>query len=319
MLDLTVVVPLFNEEESLPELCAWVDRVCQSEGIAYEMVLVDDGSTDGSWDVLKRLSNDNKAITAIQFRRNQGKSEALHVGFARAKGSVVITMDADLQDSPDEIPGLIAMIVDEGYDMVSGWKKKRYDPITKTLPTKLFNAVARKMSGIHLHDFNCGLKAYRLEVAQAVEIQGEMHRYIPVLAKMQGYGRIGERVVQHQARKYGSTKFGMSRFFNGMLDLVTITMVSRFRRRPMHLFGTLGLIMFFFSGIALVVIGGLKLWRLSQDLSPGLVTEDPLFYIFLISMVLGTQLFVTGLLAELVVRSGKRKPDYLIGETINQG
>lgn len=316
-LDLSVVVPLFNEAESLPELTAWVDRVCAEHSISYEMILVDDGSKDNSWEVIGDLQKSNSNLRGISFRRNQGKSAALYVGFDHAEGDVVITMDADLQDSPDEIPPLMAMIREEGYDLVSGWKKKRYDPITKTLPTKLFNAAARKMSGIYLHDFNCGLKAYKKEVAKAVEVQGEMHRYIPVLAKMKGYTKIGERVVQHQARKYGTSKFGMNRFINGLLDLVTITMVSRFARRPMHLFGTLGLLMFFVSGIALAVIGGLKLYNMSQGANPGRVVEDPYFFIFLTSMVIGTQLFVTGLLAELVVRSGRRKPDYSIGRTIN--
>ena len=317
MLDLSIVVPLYNEAESLPELTAWIDRVCKAEGLRYEVLFINDGSTDASWQVIADLSVKFPTVRGTQFRRNHGKSAALYVGFQQAKGEVVITMDADLQDSPDEIPGLIKGIREDGYDLVSGWKKKRFDPLSKTLPTKLFNWAARKMSGIHLHDFNCGLKAYRLEVAQAVEIQGEMHRYIPVLAKMSGYGNIGEQVVQHQARKYGVTKFGMSRFVNGLLDLITLAMVGRFQRRPMHFFGTWGIFMFLASGIALAVMGGLKLYRLSEGLRPGLVTEDPWFFIFLTTMILGTQLFVTGLLAELMLRQSSQKPKYSIGEYIN--
>ncbi len=317
-LDLSLVIPLFNEEESLGELYAWIERVCVGHGLKYEVLFINDGSTDGSWSVIQGLAAQHPEVRGIRFRRNHGKSAALFVGFQAAQGDVVITMDADLQDSPDEIPDLVRMIREEGFDLVSGWKKKRFDPISKTLPTKLFNWAARKMSGIYLHDFNCGLKAYRLEVAQAVEVQGEMHRYVPVLAKMQGFTRIGEKVVEHRARPYGVTKFGLNRFTNGLLDLVTLSMVSRFRRRPMHFFGTLGLAMFFFSGVALSVLGGLKLARLWSGQRPGLVTDDPWFFIFLTAMILGTQLFVTGLLAELVVRSGRRRPEYGIAEELNR-
>jgi glycosyltransferase involved in cell wall biosynthesis len=317
-LDLSLVIPLFNEEESLAELHAWIDRVCLAHGLRYEVLFINDGSTDGSWQVIEGLAAQYPQVRGIRFRRNQGKSAALHVGFQAAQGDVVITMDADLQDSPDEIPDLVRMIREEGYDLVSGWKKKRYDPLSKTLPTKLFNWAARKMSGIYLHDFNCGLKAYRLEVAQAVEVQGEMHRYVPVLAKMQGFTRIGEKVVEHRARPYGVTKFGLNRFTNGLLDLVTLSMVSRFRRRPMHFFGTWGLVMFFFSGLSLTVLGGLKLARLWSGQRPGLIADDPWFYIFLTAMILGTQLFVTGLLAELVVRSGRRRTEYGVTEELNR-
>jgi glycosyltransferase involved in cell wall biosynthesis len=315
--DISLVIPLFNEAESLPELTAWIDRVCKAESLSYEVLFINDGSTDTSWEVIGGLAKTFPTVRGTRFRRNHGKSAALYVGFQQAQGEIVITMDADLQDSPEEIPGLVKGIRVDGYDLISGWKKKRYDPLTKTLPTKLFNWAARKMSGIYLHDFNCGLKAYRLEVAQAVEVQGEMHRYVPVLAKMAGYGKIGEQVVQHQARKYGSTKFGMNRFVNGLLDLVTLSMVSRFQRRPMHFFGTWGVMMFLASGLALAAMGGLKLYRLAQGMRPGLVTEDPWFFIFLTTMILGTQLFVTGLLAELMVRQSSKKPKYSIGEHIN--
>ena len=313
-----MVIPLFNEAESLPELSAWIDRVCKAEGLSYEIVFINDGSTDNSWEVIEGLASTFPTVRGTRFRRNHGKSAALYIGFQQAKGEVVITMDADLQDSPEEIPALVKGIREGGFDLISGWKKKRYDPLSKTLPTKLFNWAARKMSGIYLHDFNCGLKAYKLEVAQAVEVQGEMHRYVPVLAKMAGYANIGEQVVQHQARKYGSTKFGMDRFVNGLLDLITLAMVRRFQRRPMHFFGTWGVLMFVASGLALAVMGGLKLYHLAQGLRPGLVTEDPWFFIFLTTMILGTQLFVTGLLAELMVRQSSKKPKYSIGGHINQ-
>jgi glycosyltransferase involved in cell wall biosynthesis len=316
-LDLSVVIPLFNEAESLPELTAWIDRVCKAESITYEILYMNDGSTDTSWKVIAELANTFPTVRGTRFRRNHGKSAALYIGFQQAQGSVVITMDADLQDSPEEIPALMRGIREEGFDLISGWKKKRFDPWTKTLPTKLFNWAARKMSGIYLHDFNCGLKAYRLEVAQAVEVQGEMHRYVPVLAKMAGFANIGEQVVQHQARKYGTTKFGMNRFVNGLLDLITLAMVGRFQRRPMHFFGTLGILMFVFSGVALAAMGILKLYRLTEGLRPGLLTEDPWFFIFLTTMILGTQLFVTGLLAELMVRQSSKKPKYSVGEHIN--
>jgi glycosyltransferase involved in cell wall biosynthesis len=316
-LDISIVIPLYNEQESLPELTSWIDAVCEKNNFSVEIIFIDDGSTDESWNVIVDLKTNYSVIKAIRFRRNHGKSAALHVGFKEAKGEVVITMDADLQDSPDEIPELVRRIYKENFDLISGWKKKRFDPITKTVPTKLFNWAARKMSGIKLNDFNCGLKAYRKEVIKNIEVQGEMHRYIPVLVKMAGFKQIGEQVVQHQARKYGTTKFGLSRFVNGMLDLVTLSLVSRFERRPMHFFGTLGTFMFVASGASLLAMGILKLYRLAQGMRPGLVADDPWFYIFLTAMVLGTQLFVTGLLAELMVRQSSKKVNYSISEVLN--
>jgi glycosyltransferase involved in cell wall biosynthesis len=316
-LDISIVIPLYNEQESLPELTSWIDAVCEKNNFSAEIIFIDDGSTDESWNVIVDLKTNYSVIKAIRFRRNHGKSAALHVGFKEAKGEVVITMDADLQDSPDEIPELVRRIHKENFDLISGWKKKRFDPITKTVPTKLFNWAARKMSGIKLNDFNCGLKAYRKEVIKNIEVQGEMHRYIPVLVKMAGFKQIGEQVVQHQARKYGTTKFGLSRFVNGMLDLVTLSLVSRFERRPMHFFGTLGTFMFVASGASLLAMGILKLYRLAQGMRPGLVADDPWFYIFLTAMVLGTQLFVTGLLAELMVRQSSKKVNYSISEVLN--
>ena len=316
-LDISIVIPLYNEKESLPELTSWIDAVCEKNNFSAEIIFIDDGSTDESWKVIVDLETNYSTIKAMRFRRNHGKSAALHVGFKEAKGEVVITMDADLQDSPDEIPELVRRIYKENFDLISGWKKKRFDPITKTVPTKLFNWAARKMSGIKLNDFNCGLKAYRKEVIKNIEVQGEMHRYIPVLAKMAGFQRIGEQVVQHQARKYGTTKFGLSRFVNGMLDLITLSLVSRFERRPMHFFGTLGTFMFVASGASLLAMGILKLYRLAQGMRPGLVADDPWFYIFLTAMVLGTQLFVTGLLAELMVRQSSKKVNYSISEVLN--
>lgn len=316
-LDISIVIPLYNEQESLPELTSWIDAVCEKNNFSVEIIFIDDGSTDESWNVIVDLKTNYSVIKAIRFRRNHGKSAALHVGFKEAKGEVVITMDADLQDSPDEIPELVRRIHKENFDLISGWKKKRFDPITKTVPTKLFNWAARKMSGIKLNDFNCGLKAYRKEVIKNIEVQGEMHRYIPVLVKMAGFKKIGEQIVQHQARKYGTTKFGLSRFVNGMLDLITLSLVSRFERRPMHFFGTLGTFMFVASGVSLLAMGILKLYRLAQGMRPGLVADDPWFYIFLTAMVLGTQLFVTGLLAELMVRQSSKKVNYSISEVLN--
>jgi glycosyltransferase involved in cell wall biosynthesis len=316
-LDLSIVIPLLNEEESIPELTSWIHRVCQENNFSYEIIFIDDGSTDNSWNVILDLEKNYSFVRAIKFRRNHGKSAALHVGFQQASGEVVITMDADLQDSPNEIPELVKRISLENLDLISGWKKKRYDPISKTIPTKLFNWAARRMSGIELHDFNCGLKAYKNEVVKNIQVQGEMHRYIPVLAKMSGFANIGEQVVEHQARKYGTTKFGLNRFINGMLDLVTLSMVSRFQRRPMHFFGTLGTLMFVASGAALLAMGGMKLYRLTQGLRPGLVADDPWFYIFLTAMVLGTQLFLTGLLAELMLRQSNKKVHYSISQVLN--
>ena len=290
-MDISVVIPLFNEAESLPELFDWIERVMRANGFSYEIIFVNDGSTDHSWEVIEQLRQRSPYVHGIKFRRNYGKSPALHCGFQRAEGDVVITMDADLQDSPDEIPELYRMIKEDGYDLVSGWKKKRYDPLSKTIPTKLFNATARKFSGIHnLHDFNCGLKAYRKEVIKNIEVYNDMHRYIPYLAKIAGFTKIGEKVVHHQARKYGTTKFGLDRFVNGYLDLITLWFTSKFGKKPMHFFGLLGSLMFMIGFIALMVVLGLKLASLySGDLRP-LVALSPYFYISLTAMILGTQL-----------------------------
>ena len=310
-------MPLLNEADSLPELCDWIDRVCLEHGIRREIIFVDDGSTDDSWKVIQDLSSRYPNVRALRFRRNHGKSAALNQGFEHCSGAVVVTMDADLQDSPDELPDLIRMVREEGFDMVSGWKKKRYDPISKTIPTKLFNWAARRMSGIELHDFNCGLKAYKLEVVKNVEVQGEMHRYIPILAKNAGFKRIGEKVVQHRARKYGSSKFGWERFVNGYLDLFTLAFIGRFAKRPMHFFGLYGSLMFVLGFCSAAWIGGSKLYRMSQGIRSIRVTDDPWFYIALTSMVLGTTLFVTGFIAELIVRSGGKRSAYAISETLN--
>jgi len=315
--DLSIVVPLLNEADSLPELYAWIDRVCGEHHIDYELLLVDDGSTDASWSVIADLARKDVRVKGLRFRRNHGKSAALHQGFEHSQGQVVITMDADLQDSPDEIPGLLQMIQTEGYDLVSGWKKKRYDPLAKTIPTKLFNWAARRMSGIVLHDFNCGLKAYRGEVVKNIEVQGEMHRYIPILAKNAGFKRIGEKVVQHQARKYGSSKFGWERFVNGYLDLFTLAFIGRFAKRPMHFFGLYGSLMFVLGFCSAAWIGGSKLYRMSQGIRSIRVTDDAWFYIALTSMVLGTVLFVTGFLAELIVRNEGKRGAYTLAETLN--
>lgn len=317
MIDISVVIPLYNEEESLPELHAWIRRVMEEHRFSYEVIYMNDGSTDSSWKVISDLALEDPHVKAIRFRKNQGKSAALNVGFKKTSGRVVITMDADLQDSPDEIPDLYRLIVEEGFDLISGWKQKRYDPISKTIPTKLFNWATRKMSDIHLNDFNCGLKAYRSEVVHNIEIYGEMHRYIPVLAKNAGFAKIGEKIVQHRARKYGTTKFGLDRFVNGLLDLLTLVFVGRFSKRPMHFFGTLGTLMFFFSFIALAFIGGMKLYRMSQGNNPGLVTDDPWFYIMLTTMIIGTQLFMAGFIAEIIMRNSAKKVDYTIAEKIN--
>ncbi|HRZ43066.1 MAG TPA: glycosyltransferase family 2 protein [Bacteroidales bacterium] len=308
-MDISIVVPLLNEEESLPELCQWIDQVMQEHGYTYEIILMDDGSTDASWNVISRLAKENPSIKGIRFQRNYGKSAALHTGFQHVTGDVVITMDADLQDSPDEIPGLYRMVMEEGYDLVSGWKKKRYDPLSKTVPTKLYNWATRKMSGIKLHDFNCGLKAYRNVVIKNIEIYGEMHRYIPVIAKWAGFGNIGEKVVQHRARQYGETKFGMERFIRGPLDLLTISFVGKFRKRPMHLFGILGTIIFI---IGFGIAGYLVYVKIFHDVYK--MTDRPLFYFGLLCMVLGTQLFMTGFLAELVSRNASDKNQYNIAE-----
>ena len=316
-MDLSIVVPLFNEVESLPELCEWINRVLTGHKLSYELILVDDGSNDGSWKQIETLSKQYTGIRGVRFRRNYGKSAALHTGFGLAKGEVVFTMDADLQDSPEEIPEMRRMIIEEGYDVVSGWKKKRYDPFfTKRVPTKLFNWAARKVSGIKLHDFNCGLKGYRLKVVKSVEIYGDMHRYIPVLAKGSGFVRIGEKVVQHQERKYGVTKFGMDRFVKGFLDLLTVSFLTRFGKKPMHLFGLLGSLMFMVGfGIALYM-GIDKLVALIRHVPQRLIADSAFFYIGLISMVLGTLLFIGGFLGELISRSAVERNKYEIEKTI---
>ena len=312
-MDISVVIPLFNEAESLPELFEWIERVMKANGFSYEIIFVNDGSTDNSWEVIEALRQRSPYVHGIKFRRNYGKSPALHCGFQRAAGDVVITMDADLQDSPDEIPELYRMITEEGYDLVSGWKKKRYDPLSKTIPTKLFNATARKFSGIHnLHDFNCGLKAYRKEVIKNIEVYNDMHRYIPYLAKIAGFSKIGEKVVHHQARKYGTTKFGLDRFVNGYLDLITLWFTSKFGKKPMHFFGLLGSLMFMIGFIALVAVLGLKLASMySGDLRP-LVALSPYFYIALTAMILGTQLFLAGFIGELISRNSPNRNNYKI-------
>lgn len=316
-MNISVVVPLFNEEESLPELVDWINKVMYDNNLSYEVILVDDGSKDNSWSEIQKLSETYGSVRAIKFKRNYGKSAALHSGFEMAEGNVIITMDADLQDSPDEIPGLYNMIVKEGYDLVSGWKKKRYDPISKTIPSKFFNWTARKVTKIKLHDFNCGLKAYRRDVVKSIEVYGEMHRYIPVLAKQAGFEKIGEKVVQHRARKYGITKFGLERFVNGFLDLMSITFITKFGKKPMHLFGSLGTIMFMVGFVAVVWLGAHKMYCLFSHVPARLVTDTPYFYIALAAMVMGTQLFLTGFLGELVSRSAQDRNQYLIDEKID--
>lgn len=316
-MDISVVVPLFNEEESLPELTAWIDRVMAEHKFSYEVWLVDDGSTDDSWKIVQELSAKNKHLKGIKFQRNYGKSPALFEGFKHAQGDVVITMDADLQDSPDEIPELHRMVMEDGYDLVSGWKQKRHDPIGKTLPSKFFNAVTRKVSGIHLHDFNCGLKSYRKNVVKSIEVYGDMHRHMPLLAKWAGFKNIGEKVVEHRARKYGYSKFGLSRLITGFLDLLSLMFVGKFGKRPMHLFGTLGTVMFVVGLFSVVYIGGTKLYALANKMPKELVTQNPWFYIALTSMVLGTILFVTGFLAELVSRSSADRNNYLVETVID--
>lgn len=315
-MDISVVVPLFNEDESLPELAAWIRRVMESNGFSYEVLFVDDGSKDNSWNVILELHKENPAFKGIRFRRNYGKAAALQTGFEASQGNVVITMDADMQDSPDEIPELYDMIVNQGYDVVSGWKKKRYDPITKTVPTKLFNWAVRRMSKIHLHDFNCGLKAYRHEVVKSIEVYGEMHRFIPVIAKWAGFGKIGEKVVQHRARKYGTTKFGVNRFINGFLDLLSLSFVGRFSKKPMHFFGSIGLLLFLLGFVAALWLGCQKLYCLSHGIPARLVTESPYFYICLVFMLMGVQLFLAGYLAELVGRNSPTRNTYLISEVL---
>lgn len=317
-MDITVIVPLYNEAESLPELEKWIERVMKENGFTYEILFINDGSIDNSWDVIRELSEKNPSVKGVCFRRNYGKSPALNTGFARAKGDVVITMDADLQDSPDEIPQLYRMIVDEGFDLVSGWKQKRYDPLSKTIPTKLFNATARKVSGIHnLHDFNCGLKAYRADVVKHIEVYGDMHRYIPYLAKNAGFSKIGEKVVHHQARKYGKTKFGLDRFVNGYLDLITLWFTNKFGKKPMHFFGLIGSLMFFLGFISIIAVGALKLYNMHVGNHYSLVTDSPYFFIALTLMILGTQLFLAGFVGELVARNSSARNHYEIDSELN--
>ncbi|MDB5227793.1 MAG: glycosyltransferase [Bacteroidota bacterium] len=312
-MNISIVIPLYNEEESLPELFAWIERVMKENNFSYEVIAVDDGSKDDSWNVIRKWSEINSHIKGIRFQRNYGKSAALQVGFEQAKGAVVITMDADLQDSPDEIPDLYKMITVDGFQLVSGWKKKRYDPFTKTLPTKLFNAVTRWVSDIdNLHDFNCGLKAYENKVVKSIEVYGEMHRYIPVIAKWSGFDKIGEKAVQHQERKYGTTKFGVERFVNGFLDLMSITFVGRYGKRPMHIFGTLGVLSFFFGLLILIYL------TITKTIFGAVgIADRPVFYLGILTIIVGTQLFVAGFLGELIARNGADRNHYSIGEKIN--
>lgn len=318
-MQLSIVIPLLNEEESLLELYNWIAQVMRSNSFSYEILFIDDGSTDNSWQIIKGISDLDPAVKGVKFNRNYGKSQALHVGFEKAQGDVVITMDADLQDNPEEIPELYDLIVSDGYDLISGWKKKRYDSVlSKNLPSKLFNAAARKTSGLKLHDFNCGLKAYKKAVIKNIDVYGEMHRYIPVLAKNAGYSKINEKVVQHQARKYGNTKFGAERFINGFLDLITIWFLSKFGRRPMHLFGALGVLMFIVGFLSAAWIGISKLYKLYNGLPNTLVAENPWFFISLATMIIGTQFFLAGFLGEIILRSSKQKERYRISETSGQ-
>lgn len=314
-MDISVVIPLYNEEESLPELTAWIERVMKENGFTYEILFIDDGSTDRSLDVIHKLAEGNENVHAVSFSRNYGKSPALNTGFRRAKGKVVITMDADLQDSPDEIPELYRMITEEGYDLVSGWKKKRYDPLSKTIPTKLFNATARKVSGIkNLHDFNCGLKAYRNAVVKHIEVYGDMHRYIPYLAKNAGFRKIGEKVVQHQARKYGHTKFGLDRFVNGYLDLGTLWFQSKFGVKPMHIFGLFGSLMFLIGFLSVLVVLILKIISMNSETYHFYVTKSVYFYLSLAAMIMGLQFFLSGFIGELITRNSPERNNYLIAE-----
>ena len=316
MTKISIVIPLFNEEESISELAQWIDKVLKKNNLSYEIIFIDDGSNDSSWSVIKNIKNDNPNVYGIKFRRNYGKSAALNVGFSKASGDVVITMDADLQDSPDEIPELYNLITNDNYDLVSGWKKKRYDPITKTIPTKLFNWAARKASGIKLNDFNCGLKAYNKNVVKSIEVYGEMHRYIPILAKWAGFKNIGEKVVEHQSRKYGVTKFGFERFINGFLDLLTVTFISRFGKKPMHIFGTLGTLMFILGLTLFLYIGGTKLYYIYNSLPAKNIADQSAFFIALTTMVIGVQLFLSGFIAELVSRNSPDRNNYQVDSEI---
>lgn len=316
-MDISVVVPLYNEAESLPELHKWIQRVMNANGFTYEIIFVNDGSTDGSWDVIKGIADKDPNVHAIKFRRNYGKSPALYCGFKAAQGNVVITMDADLQDSPDEIPALYKMITEEGYDLVSGYKKKRYDPLSKTIPTKLFNATARWISGVHnLHDFNCGLKAYKKDVVKNIEVYGEMHRYIPYLAKNAGFDKIGEKVVHHQARKYGHSKFGINRFFNGYLDLLTLWFLTNFGKKPMHVFGFIGSVIFFIGFVSLVWLLIEKTIALCNGIYGDLLSSHASFYISLTALLLGSQFFLAGFIGDLISRQNPQRNDYQIAETL---
>ena len=317
-MNLSILIPLLNEEESLNELYNWIITVMHSHNYSYEIIFLDDGSTDNSWTIIEGFANENPHVKGVRFMKNFGKSQALHAGFAKAQGDVIITMDADLQDSPEEIPGLYDMITNGKYDLVSGWKKKRYDSVVaKNLPSKLFNWAARKTSGVELNDFNCGLKAYKNIVVKNIEVSGEMHRYIPVLAKNAGFGKIGEKVVQHQARKYGETKFGMERFINGFLDLITIWFLSRFGKRPMHLFGAMGSLMFIIGFMLAGYIGVSKLYHMYNDMRYSLVTNNPWFYIALTTMILGTQLFLAGFLGEIILRTKNNEERYKVSSEVN--
>ena len=315
--DISVVIPLLNEEESLPELCRWIEEVMLKHDYRYEILLIDDGSRDRSWDVIMKIAKENPNVEGIRFNRNYGKSAALHTGFEQARGEVVITMDADLQDSPDEIPELYRLIKKEGYDLISGWKKKRHDPISKTIPSLFFNFVTRKISGIKLHDFNCGLKAYDVHVVKNLELYGEMHRYIPMLAKRHGFDRIGEKVVEHRARKYGSSKFGLERFIFGFLDLLSISFVSKFKKRPMHFFGTMGTLSFVFGILVTIGLIADKIYKLHYQLYAREVTAQPLFYLALVAVIVGVQLFMAGFVAEMITMNTGKKNDYIIAEKVS--
>lgn len=317
-MDISLVIPLLNEEESLPELCSWINRVMEANKFSYEIILIDDGSSDRSWEVIERLHHENPDIKGIKFRRNYGKSAALHVGFGEANGEVVITMDADLQDSPDEIPGLYRMITEEKFDLVSGWKKKRYDPIlSKNIPSKFYNWIARQSSGIKIHDFNCGLKAYRKQLVKSIEVYGEMHRYIPIIAKWAGFKRIGEKVVLHQERKYGETKFGFERFIRGPLDLLSVIFIAKFSKRPMHFFGLMGTIMFIIGFCSAAYLGIDKLIAVAHRIPAPKVVESPYFFLSLTAMIIGTQLFMAGFLAELNSRNSSERNKYLVDKKIS--
>lgn len=316
-MDLSVVVPVYNEEESISELADWIEKVCHTANLEFEILFIDDGSSDTSWNVISGLSKENRYIKGLRFRRNYGKAAALHSGFLESKGDVVITMDSDLQDSPEEIPGLVSMINQEGFDMVSGWKKKRYDPFLKRCSSRIYNGTARLFSGIKLHDFNCGLKAYRNDVVKSIEIFGEMHRYIPMLARKAGFSKIGEKIVQHSPRKYGSSKYGLDRFMKGYLDLLTIGFITRFGKSPMHLFGSLGTLMFLIGFIMASYLGIRKLVFIHNNLRAPLVTESPYFYIALTVMIIGSVLFLTGFLGELVNRNSSERNNYLIKDRVN--